>query len=631
MKDIWGFLVMTLQVSSVALLVLLFKRIFRDKLPPRWQFAIWVIPFLVAIMPFTLFHGGILFDWHTLMEMLKTSLTGAYSLSPVNSPLPLFPDSFGNSFVDWLYIIYLCGIVVAFVRYIISYVRLKRLIARGKPVGEEDKELLEKTAEKYHLPVCRAVTIDGISSAFVAGLFKPVLVLPSHNRTDEKVFLHELLHLKYHDAWYGVLIAFIRCVHWCNPFLYYCCNRAENDLESWCDQRVMERLEGEERRTYGKILLSMTDEQYARMPGTTSIANGGKNIRRRIENIVRFKKYPKDMGIVQVCIVIALFVSLFHLKAYQQVHAELLPEEWKLATARVENCGTAAEALDTYAKAVIYDRGVLRAASAPLDIQQELVEEMEIRKDRLYWDGKISFARDELRGYAILNPEVISAKEMHCSIVVALVSDDINDKYAVQEVSVSKIGNRWSVMPLSSFETCISKDNLYTSLYSLQEMPVLDTYSAVVYTAENDDVKVTMTCDQYLSLYSTIYVSPYDGMLVPSEMGKPIAVNPYYWVVNVSDISCEWKKEQMAEEVTIRWGDDQGVSFGLMYDVMHSMTLMKEDGYHRVVSTSPAGIDEESLLNGTRNNTFPASFVVHLETEDQPAMELKMERTGDPS
>ena len=242
-------------------------------------------------------------------------------------------------------------------------------------------ELLEKTAEKYRLPVCRAVTIDGISSAFVAGLFKPVLVLPSHNTTDENVFLHELLHLKYHDAWYGVLIAFIRCVHWCNPFLYYCCDRAENDLESWCDQRVMERLEGEERRTYGKILLSMTDEQYARMPGTTSIANGGKNIRRRIENIVRFKKYPKDMGIVQVCVVITLFVSLFHLKAYQPVHAEMLPEEWRMAQARVDNCDTAAEALDTYAKAVIYDRGVLRAASAPLDIQQELVEEMEIRKD----------------------------------------------------------------------------------------------------------------------------------------------------------------------------------------------------------------------------------------------------------
>lgn len=631
MKDIWGFLVMTLQVSSVALIVLLFKRIFRDKLPPRWQFAVWVIPFLVAIIPFTLFHGGILFDWHTLMEMLKTACTGEYSLSPLNSPLPLLPDSFDNSFVDWLYILYLCGIVVFLVRYIISYVRLKKLIASGKPSGEEDTMLLKKTAEKYGLPVCRAVTIDGISSAFVAGLFKPVLVLPSNIHTDEKVFLHELLHLKYHDAWYGVLIAFIRCVHWCNPFLYYCCNRAENDLESWCDQRVMERLDGEDRRTYGILLLSMTDEQYASIPGTTSIANGGKNIRRRIENIVRFKKYPKDMGIVQVCIVFALFVSLFHLKAYQPVRAEMLPEEWKLAEARVENCSSAAEALDMYAKAVMYDRGVFRAASAPLDMQQELAEEMESRKDKLYWDGKISLERDEMRGYAILNPEVISPHEMHCSLVVALISDDISDKYAVQRVTVSKMDNRWSVMPLSSFETCTTEDNLYAFLYGLREMPVLNTPSSVVYTAENDDVKITMTIDLYLSMYSTEWLSTYDGMLVPSNNGEPIIVDPYYWGVSVSDIRCKWKKPQEAEEVTLRYEDEQGLSFGLMYGVFHSVSLSKEEGYHSVLRTFPAGMDEESILNGTRSDTFPASFVIHLETDGQPEMELHMERTGDPS
>ena len=41
---------------------------------------------------------------------------------------------------------------------------------------------------------------------------------------------------------------------------------------------VLERLEGEERRAYGVILLSMADGRYARAPGTSSMANGGTRI-----------------------------------------------------------------------------------------------------------------------------------------------------------------------------------------------------------------------------------------------------------------------------------------------------------------------------------------------------------------
>jgi beta-lactamase regulating signal transducer with metallopeptidase domain len=85
-------------------------------------------------------------------------------------------------------------------------------------------------------------------------------------------------------------------------------NRIENDMESLCDSRVLERLEGEERRLYGGILLAMASEKYARVPGTTSISNGGRNISRRIEALVRFRKYPKGMGLVSVCIALVLAI-----------------------------------------------------------------------------------------------------------------------------------------------------------------------------------------------------------------------------------------------------------------------------------------------------------------------------------
>ena len=124
------------------------------------------------------------------------------------------------------------------------------------------------------------------------------------------MLLHELLHLKYFDAAQGIFWCLIRALHWCDPFMHYVLDRVGNDLESLCDQRVLERLEGEERREYGGILLGMANAKYARAPGTSSISNGGRNISRRIAAIVRFKLYPRGMALASVCIVLVLAAPL---------------------------------------------------------------------------------------------------------------------------------------------------------------------------------------------------------------------------------------------------------------------------------------------------------------------------------
>jgi len=61
---------------------------------------------------------------------------------------------------------------------------------------------------------------------------------------DEAVILHKLLHLKHRDLWAGWLTAALRCLHWCDPLLWLAFDKADNDREALCDQRVLERLEG---------------------------------------------------------------------------------------------------------------------------------------------------------------------------------------------------------------------------------------------------------------------------------------------------------------------------------------------------------------------------------------------------
>jgi hypothetical protein len=161
-----------------------------------------------------------------------------------------------------------------------------------------------------------------------------------------------------------------RTLHWCNPFLQLVFNRIGNDMESLCDQRVLERLEGEARREYGAILLSMVSEKYPRAPGTTSLSNGGANIGRRIGAIARFQKYPKGMALVSVCIAVLLLQPALMGARAKWFHPP--PDARRSLGLRAGDgvcphgaCSTAAGALDTYAKGVLLDNGIYIAMASP--------------------------------------------------------------------------------------------------------------------------------------------------------------------------------------------------------------------------------------------------------------------------
>ena len=63
MTDLWAFLMQTLTASGAALLLLLIKALFRDKLSPRWQFASWGVLALVLLMPAGIGGRYVLFNW----------------------------------------------------------------------------------------------------------------------------------------------------------------------------------------------------------------------------------------------------------------------------------------------------------------------------------------------------------------------------------------------------------------------------------------------------------------------------------------------------------------------------------------------------------------------------------------
>ncbi len=459
MTDIWGFLLQTLTVSGVAVLLILIKVLFKDKLPPKWHFAVWGVLGVIILFPAGLFGRYTLFNWRVVIEVIK-GIAGEYGFSKVLFPVPIITSK-PETVSEWVFALYTIGVVISLLNYGVSYIRLRAALLRGRPASDEITERVKSIAAELKVKPCRVIAVGGLTGAFVCGIIRPVFVVPSDAEIDDKVLLHELIHLKNCDTLWSVVICVMRCLHWCNPLIVYCANKTVNDMESRCDQCVLEHLEGEERREYGHILLSMVNERFAKTPGTTCVNNGGKNIKERIEAIARFKRYPVGMGLVSMCVLVVMSLSLVIgvQASFRDISSD--PTWLTVASARSTYCTTYAGAFDAYAKAVLTENGFYRIMCAPVSEQKKIIEEVRENEKKGIFPN-LNSGLDEMpyasEGYYIYNLTQTGddCYEGLLVVRVAYVPDELPNERSkiylgVQNLRVEKEGMRWCVTPMDDF------------------------------------------------------------------------------------------------------------------------------------------------------------------------------------
>lgn len=542
MLDIWAFLLQTLTASGVAVLLLVIKALFKDKLPPRWQFAVWGVMGIMIFLPagwngrYTLFH------WQFVVEGIK-AWVGDYSFTRVVFPIPLLTD-LPKTVPQWIFFGYFSGVMLHVIRYMASYIRLRLVLRNGIPLSGEQASHIQRIAVSQKVKIGCVTAVPGLPSAFVCGMLSPVLVIPADSDIDDKVILHEILHMKYKDTLWSAVICFLRCLHWCNPLIIYCANQALNDIEARCDQHVLEQLEGEERREYGRILLSMTNDRFAKTPGSTCINNGGKHIRARIEAIARFKKYPVGMQSVSVCAILLLTLSLVVGVQSSAVYKWSGDSMWlPLASARSTTCTTAAGAFDTYAKAVLDQNGFYRVMCAPESMQKEIIDE--IKEKRMTgsfpsWNSGLNEYPDLQSGYRIYNLKQCGKNAYEGLLVVKGndPSDGQNEEgnmnLAVQNLRVEKENGRWGVVALEDFR------NVETAAQSLDwgclELP------GIVYSGTHSNFRID-------AIVQTIYMVKSTGLTDDSIFFFDSEL-PYFDITPKPNAEFTWAARTQSEILT---------------------------------------------------------------------------------
>lgn len=279
----------SLAIGALALL----SHFSRTRYAARWRCWVWLLLCLRLALPFSIHFPDQAEIQHPI-QLPTPNNTVIYSYEPAAlrpqqpvspqppdltqpvSPAPI-PEDIPSQAVDEpapkreitlfqaLSLVWAAGAAGMAAWYTLSHVRFLRYVRRwSRPVADAQTiqaynqmgDLLELDT-RPKLRLCA-----GLKAPMLAGLFRPVLLLPEDGSAENALchsLLHELTHYKRRDIWLKTLVLWVNALHWFNPCMWYMMRLVERDMELACDEAALKKLPREEHSAYGKTILDAVE------------------------------------------------------------------------------------------------------------------------------------------------------------------------------------------------------------------------------------------------------------------------------------------------------------------------------------------------------------------------------------
>ena len=276
---------MSISASYIVLAVMLLRLLFRKA--PKWiSVILWGIVGLRLVCPFSiesvlsLIPNAEVVSPEIMLDRTPEINTGIPIVNQVVNPVISTsfapnPGTSANPLQLWIptfAVIWIAGMAALLAYTFISYARL-----RGRV----------RTAVRLRDNIYQS---ENVISPFVLGIIKPRIYLPFDisERDREHVIAHELAHISRKDHFWKPIGFLLLTFYWINPLLWLGYVLLCRDIELACDEKVIKKLESDERADYSQALLSCSVNR--RMISACPLAFGEVGVKNRVKSVLNYKK-----------------------------------------------------------------------------------------------------------------------------------------------------------------------------------------------------------------------------------------------------------------------------------------------------------------------------------------------------
>ncbi|MBM6828735.1 hypothetical protein H9X85_03700 [Anaerotignum lactatifermentans] len=318
--------------GSFAILAALVLRLLLKKSPRVISYGLWIVVFLALIFPIRLKT-----DYSPMPVGVESfQAEKLYQAVPrAESGIPVVDEFFAERtparqlgeevfpmerLMEGASVLWIGGAVLLLGYGAFSSLRLRKKLKNGKKLEPQ------------------VYQVEGLPTAFVMGM-PPRIYLPADLTEEERahVLCHERIHIRRHDMRIKQGAFLILCLHWFNPLVWLAFRCMEADMESACDEKVLETMGTDIKKKYSLSLVRLSAEE--RWFGTP-LAFGEKPVKTRVKHILRYKKPVSAVAGLAIVAAAAVGCAVWSAPAEKSDANDIIHMEEEKITSMVEEQGS---------------------------------------------------------------------------------------------------------------------------------------------------------------------------------------------------------------------------------------------------------------------------------------------------
>lgn len=303
MGNLFSHVINMTMTGSVAILMVMVVRLLLKRSPKIFSYALWAVVLFRLLCPVSLTSAISVLDiiQPETRELSENVAVVSYlpatpairadfvEVREENASVPDKPDT--KLIMTPMHaagLVWAAGVAVMGLYSVVQYGNLRRKLVGNVPLRDN------------------IYLADHLSTAFVLGIMRPRIYLPSGLPAEEREYIlaHERHHIHRLDHIAKLLAYVALCIHWFNPLVWAAFILSGRDMEMSCDEAVIRRLGEDIRADYSAALLRLAT--HKKIISGMPLAFGEGDTKGRVLNMAKWKK-PK-IWVSGVCILLCIAV-----------------------------------------------------------------------------------------------------------------------------------------------------------------------------------------------------------------------------------------------------------------------------------------------------------------------------------